>query len=109
MTINLYHDLDTCFGGFLSFFKESSYGLLTWPDVKIGPKEASKPFGQFPLEQLIIILAKIKIMVVSGFSVAFQLLHSRGEGQNAAPWRSFLQCHGFQVLVLVLVETAVRF
>lgn len=48
-------------------------------------------------------------MVVSGFSVAFQLLHSRGEGQKCdcgeisyvMPWISGLGS--------VLVETAVRF
>ena len=90
------------------FLRSLLCGSLTWPDVRIGPKEASKPFGQFPLEQLLIILAKIKIMVFSGFSVAFQLLHSRGEGQKCdfgeisyvMPWITGLGS--------VLVETAIR-
>lgn len=46
------------------FLRSLVSGLLTWPDVRIGPKEASKSFGQFPLELLIITVAKIKILVL---------------------------------------------
>ena len=84
-------------------------GLLTWPDVRLGPKEAGKPFGQFPLEQLIIILAKIKIMVFSGFSPAFRLLHSRGEGQK----RDFGEVSYVMPWILglgsILVKIAIKF
>ena len=34
--------------------------MLTWPDVRTGPKETGKALGQFPLGWLFIILAKIK-------------------------------------------------